>query len=81
LGKDYQDWVDYKRRVNTAKKYIEVDIREQSMFVYPDGLNILVVTFDQDYRSDTVKRKFRKRQYWRMEPDGKWRIIYEGSVS
>ena len=81
LGKDYQDWVDYKRRVNTTKKYIEVDIREPSMFAYPDGLNILVVTFDQDYRSDTVKRKFRKRQYWRMEQDGKWRIIFEGTVS
>ena len=81
LGRGYQDWADYKRRVNTNKKYIAVDIREQSMFAYPDGQNILVVTFDQDYRSDNVKRKFRKRQYWRMEPDGTWRIIYEGSVS
>lgn len=81
LGMDYSRWVDYKRRVNTAKQFIKVDIHEPSMFHYPDGLNILVVTFDQDYRSDTVKRKFRKRQYWRMEPDGKWRIIYEGSVS
>ena len=51
------------------------------MFAYPDGQNVLVVTFDQDYRSDTVKRKFKKRQYWRMEQDGKWRIVYEGSVS
>ncbi|MBF8268595.1 MAG: hypothetical protein HW386_304 [Gammaproteobacteria bacterium] len=81
LGKDYQGWVDYKRRVNSGKKFIEVDIREPSMFAYPDGQNILVVTFDQNYRSDSVKRKFRKRQYWRMELDGKWRIIYEGTVS
>jgi murein L,D-transpeptidase YafK len=81
LGKDYQGWVEYKRRVNKSKKFIQVDIKEPSIFHYPDGMNILVVTFDQNYRSDNVQRRFRKRQYWRMEPDGKWRIIYEGSMS
>lgn len=81
MGKDYEDWVDYKRRVNSVKKYIEVDIRGTSMFEYPDGMNILVVTFEQDYKSDSVKRRFKKRQYWRMDKDGKWRIFYEGSVS
>ena len=81
MGKDYKNWVDYKRRVNSAKKYIEVDIRRTSMFEYPDGMNILVVTFEQDYKSDSVKRRFKKRQYWRMDKDGKWRIFYEGSVS
>lgn len=81
LGKDYSGWVDYKRRVNLSKKFIKVDISETSMFHYPDGMNILVVTFEQNYKSDTVKRKFRKRQYWRLEKDGQWRIFYEGSVS
>ena len=81
MGKDYEDWVDYKRRVNSVKKYITVDIRGTSMFEYPDGMNILVVTFEQDYKSDRVQRRFKKRQYWRMDKDGKWRIFYEGSVS
>jgi len=51
------------------------------MFLYPGNERILVVTFDQDYTSDDLHRQFTKRQYWRREEDGKWRIIYEGSVS
>ena len=81
LGKDYENWVDYKRRINTGKKYIEVGIHGTSMFEYPDGMDILVVTFEQDYKSDNVQRKFKKRQYWKREKDGTWRIFYEGSVS
>lgn len=81
MGKDYHDWVNYKRRVNTSKKYIHVDIHGTSMFEYPDGMKILVVTFEQDYESNNVERKFKKRQYWRMGKDGTWRIFYEGSVS
>lgn len=81
LGKDYDGWVAYKRRVNPAKRFIKVDISEQSMFLYPGEKALLVVTFEQDYVSDNIKRRFVKRQYWQMDKDGEWRIVYEGSVS
>jgi len=81
LGKDYEDWVQYKRRVNPSKNFIRVNITDRSMFLYPGNERILVVTFVQDYASNDVHRRFTKRQYWRREADGKWRIIYEGSVS
>lgn len=81
LGKGYQDWVAYKRRVNTTKKFIKVGLSDTTMFLYPNGTNILVVTFNQDYHSDNVQRKFRKRQYWKREQDGAWRIFYEDGVS
>ena len=81
LGKDYDSWVAYKRRVNSAKKFIKIGMSETTMFLYPNGTNILVVTFDQDYRSNNVKRKFRKRQYWKREQDGTWRIFFEDGVS
>lgn len=81
LGKDYNSWVDYKRRVIPMKKYIKVNLTNKSVFLYPDNPNLMVVTFLQDYTSDTFRRKFIKRQYWRMEDDGKWRIIYEGAAS
>ena len=81
LGKRYSDWVAYKRRVNASKKFIKVGLSETTMFLYPNGTPILVVTFKQDYRSDNVQRKFRKRQYWKMETDGTWRIFYEDGVS
>ena len=81
LGNDYESWVRYKRRVNPSKRYIKVDLSDTSMFLYPGEEDLLVVTFLQDYSSDNFRRKFLKRQYWRKEADGKWRIIYEGSVS
>jgi len=81
LGNDYESWVNHKRRVNSAKEYIKVNISETSMFLYPNGVKILVVTFEQDYSSNTFKRRNRKRQYWQMETDGAWRIFYEGSIS
>ena len=81
LGKNYNSWVEYKRRVNPSKKFIKVNITNKSMFLYPGESQLMVVTFLQDYASDNFHRKFTKRQYWRMEDDGQWRIIYEGVVS
>jgi murein L,D-transpeptidase YafK len=81
LGKDYKSWVEYKRRVNPSKKFIKVNITKTSMFLYPGEKQLLVVTFVQDYTSDNFRRKFTKRQYWHMEDDGQWRIIYEGAAS
>lgn len=81
LGKDYDDWVKYKRRVNESKSFIRVDITDQSIFMYPGEDSVLVVTFEQDYKSEDYQRRFVKRQYWQLDKDGKWRIVYEGSVS
>ena len=81
LGMNYEEWVNYKRSVNTSKQFIKVTLSDTSIFLYSDKTNIMVVTFDQDYSSDSVKRRYRKRQYWHLEKDGRWRIFYEGSVS
>ncbi len=81
LGKNYKSWVEYKRRVNPSKKFIKVNITNTSMFLYPGEDQLMVVTFVQDYASDNFRRKFTKRQYWRMEDDGEWRIVYEGAAS
>ena len=81
LGKNYDSWVEYKSRIIPTKKFIKVDLSNKSVFVYPEPINIMVVTFMQDYSSDTFRKKFLKRQYWKMEQDGKWRIIFEGAAS
>ncbi|MEX2353869.1 MAG: L,D-transpeptidase family protein [Gammaproteobacteria bacterium] len=81
LGMDYEAWVEYKRRVNPSKDYIKVGISEKSIFQYPGEENMVIVTFRQEYRSDNLLRNTVKRQYWRMEQDGRWRIVYEGSAS
>jgi hypothetical protein len=45
----------------------------------PGKEEVVVVTFDQDYRSNNLNNQMKKRQYWLRE-DGKWKIIYEGSA-
>ena len=81
LGKNYESWAKHKRRVNPSKSFIKVNLDNTSIFVYPNGTApIMVITFMQNYSSDSFKRAYRKRQYWKMEEDGNWRIIFEGSV-
>lgn len=81
LGKNYESWAKHKRRVNPSKRFIKVNLDNTSIFIYPNGTApIMVVTFIQNYSSDSFKRAYRKRQYWKMEEDGNWRIIFEGSV-
>jgi murein L,D-transpeptidase YafK len=81
LGKNYQDWVAYKKRVNKSKSFIKVNVSSSTMFRYTNDLDILVISFDQDYQSNDVTRKTRKRQYWKMEKDGQWRIFFEDTLS
>jgi len=80
-GKDYSAWAKYKRRVNGAKRYIRVSVEDRSILAYPGQERpMMVVTFSQDYSSDNFDSVSRKRQYWRLEADGEWRIIFEGTV-
>ena len=73
-------WIAHKQRINAAKRYIKVGIGNLSVFAYPGEPDMRVVTFEQDYRSNTLNSQIRKRQYWQREADGEWRILLEGRV-
>jgi murein L,D-transpeptidase YafK len=82
-GKDLREWSTHKRRVNAQKSFVKVEIRNLSVFEYTSALNqpsMMMVTFDQDYRSSNNNTRMKKRQYWQRE-DGRWKIIFEGSAS
>ena len=72
-------WAAHKRAVNAGKAWIRVGLTQVSMLRYPNQANVVVVTFAQDYRSSNLANTVRKIQYWQKE-DGRWRILYEGSV-
>ena len=74
---DYAAWAAHKRGVNAGKRWIEVGLGDVAMFRYPRE-DFVVVTFDQAYRSDSLKNTMRKRQYWIREDDA-WKIVYEGA--
>ncbi|MFK7885810.1 MAG: L,D-transpeptidase family protein [Gammaproteobacteria bacterium] len=75
------DWSDYKRRVAKGKSFLEVGLDDISVYGYPDEEGVVVVTFEQRYRSNNFNSTSRKRQYWRQDDTGVWRIVSEGSAS
>lgn len=68
-----------KRQVNQTKTSIEVGIENLSMFANPAPDDFVVVSFDQDYRSNNLANRMRKQQYWIRE-DGRWKIVFEGNA-
>lgn len=78
-GGDLKGWIEQKRRVNAGKTWIKVGTRDISMFRNPGREEYVVVTFEQDYRSNNLSNSMRKRQYW-IKEDGGWKIAYEGAL-
>lgn len=76
---DYLKWSTHKKRVNSAKKFIRIETEDLSILKHPKD-DILVVTFQQHYKSNNYSSVSYKRQYWNQEDDGQWRIIFEGKV-
>ncbi len=75
---NFAEWGRHKRQVNSGKSWIKLNLSNFSMFRNPGKGELVVVTFDQDYRSNNLSNVMKKRQYWTKE-GGKWRIIYEGA--
>jgi murein L,D-transpeptidase YafK len=78
-SEDLAAWSAHKRKVNGAKSWIKVDLGRVTMLRYPHERDVVVVTFDQDYRSNGLSNVMKKRQYW-MREGGRWKILYEGAA-
>lgn len=76
-NQNYASWAAHKRKVNAAKSFIQVKLGDLSMLRYPHERDVVVVTFEQDYRSNGLSNVMKKRQYWAKEA-GRWKILYEG---
>jgi murein L,D-transpeptidase YafK len=78
-GQDYAAWAAHKRKVNAGKAWIKVNLARVAMLRYPQERDMVVVTFEQDYRSNGLSNVMKKRQYW-MKEGGRWKILYEGAA-
>lgn len=76
---DYAAWAGHKSKVNAGKAWIKVEVSNLSAFPYPGTPNMVVVNFDQEYSSNNLNNKMKKRQYWIKQGD-RWQILYEGSA-
>ena len=75
-----EKWADYKRGIQASKSKVSILINDVSMFSYPNVKGaVVVVNFEQDFKSASLQNKMRKRQYWQIE-NNRWKIIYEGST-
>lgn len=78
-GQNRDAWLAQKRAVNRGKQWIKVETQNISMFRNPGRDEVVVVTFEQDYRSNNLSNRMLKRQYW-IKEDGRWKIVREGAA-
>jgi murein L,D-transpeptidase YafK len=78
-AQDFARFAAQKRAVGKGKTWIKVDASRVSMLRYPRERDFVVVTFEQDYRSNNLSNAMRKRQYW-IKEQGRWKIIHEGAA-
>ena len=76
---DLAGWKARKRRVNAVKSWIKVELGSLSILRDSGTEPLVVVTFEQDYRSSNLSTRLRKRQYWIVE-EGRWKIAHEEGV-
>jgi len=76
---DLAAWRAHKRKVGAAKTSIRVSLDNLGVFRSPGRQELVEVSFDQDYRSNNLSQRTRKRQYW-VQEDGRWKIAYEAPV-
>ncbi len=76
---NFDGWARQKRQVNAGKSWIKLKVDNVSMFLYPGMDNLAVVTFEQNYESNNLSNRMRKRQYWIKEGSG-WKIVHEGAA-
>ena len=68
-----------KRRINETKSWIKIKLSQISALEYPGEANLVVVNFDQDYRSNNLNARSRKQQYW-QHTNGAWKIVMETTL-
>jgi murein L,D-transpeptidase YafK len=75
----FEQFSAQKRQVNASKTWIKLKLDNLSVFRNPGSEEVIVVTFDQDYQSNNLVNRMKKRQYWVREGQH-WKIIYEGAA-
>jgi murein L,D-transpeptidase YafK len=78
-GQNLAQWGEHKHQVASGKTWVKVSASNLSVLRNPGKEEIVIVTFEQDYRSNNLSNVMKKRQFWQKE-DGRWKIIFEGAA-
>jgi len=76
FGRDFKAWDGHKRWVNRDKSWVQVQYDKLNVFNYPGEENLLLMQFEQTYRSNDLNVDAHKELYWRKYRD-RWQIVQE----
>ena len=79
-GRDFKNWDGHKRWVNRNKSRVEIEYSKLNIFNYPGEDNLLLMQFEQSYRSNDLNIDSPKELYWRKTAE-QWQIVYEDQRS
>lgn len=75
------DFDTLSQRNGAIESTIAIALTDISLFKYPGNENLVVSTFNQYHWNGTEESNNRVRQYWQLESDDQWRIVYEGDAA
>ena len=76
---NYKEWTHNKKNVFKKSKNINISLSDISIYEYPsENDQLRIVLFEQDYKSDLLLNKIRKKQIWKKN-NNEWKILYEGT--
>ena len=76
-GRDFQAFAGHKRWVNRNKQGIRIAYENLAIYRYPGEKDLVLMEFDQDYRSNIFEASAPKELFWRLD-SGDWKIVQEG---
>lgn len=77
FGRDFAAWDGHKRWVNRNKTWVQIEYNQLNIYNYPGEENLLLMQFEQSYRSNNLDVDTPKELYWRKNGD-RWQIVHEG---
>lgn len=78
-GQDINAWKRQKISVNSSKAWAKIQLEDLSIFSTGGKTPLLVSSFSQEYKSNNLNNRMKKRLYWQQE-NGDWRIMWEGAA-
>jgi len=79
-GRDFKSWDGHKRWINRKKTWINVEYSNLNVFAYPGEDNLMLMQYEQSYRSNNLSVDSPKELYWRKNGEN-WQIVFEGDRS
>jgi murein L,D-transpeptidase YafK len=73
-----QAWLQTQSTFLTRSSFNKFELSDVSMFRYPGTPRMVVVSFDKEYVGNNASERSRVRQYWRLDENDAWGIVYEG---